>query len=361
MLKRLAMLVAVVGLLGCSDRDELKQDGGPTDLGKELGQPDLAAPDIPAPDLPAVDLSPPDAGAPDVGPDFYGAGDMGPFTCNKDCFDYVVDRVLLPMTSTTAQQYSLEFKGKKYNALGNILALLANQAPGLDMQSGMDNAVCAGKTIDLLRVKAASLTSGSALGHSWVGADAKCCALSSCLDPYSTTKCLASATAKCFAGTGTFKPDPKYPKVMLLFGTIANKQVSLGPGKLIVRVTLSSLGSMDLALVGATIHGTIDSAGITSGVLAGGIPETVLNNSVIPNIAQILDGLLKDPLIDSSTKTMIKTLFDSNSDGSISTAEVMNNALIKTFLAGDVDLDGDGKMELSVGLGFTAVKGTITP
>ena len=361
-MKRLLMIMAVLGLLGCSDRDELKQDGATTDLGPDLGQPDLPRPDLPPPDLPAPDLFAPDVGPGDTGGDFFSSGDLGPFTCNKDCYDYVVDRVLLPLTSLDAQKYALDFKGKKYNALGNILALLALQAPSMDVQSGMDNAVCSGKTIDLLRVKASSLTTASTvLGHSWVGADAKCCALSSCLDPYNQTKCLAAAKTKCFAGTGTFKADPKYPKAMILGGSISNKKLSLGPGKLIVRMTLSSLGTMDLALAGATITGTVDSNGVTTGVMAGAIPQSVLNNSVIPNLASILDGMLKNPLIDSSTKAMLSSLFDTNSDGTISTAEVKNNALIKTFLSGDVDIDGDGIFELSVGLGFTAVKATITP
>ena len=362
MMKRSLMMMAVLGLLGCSDRDELKKDGATADLGADQGQPDLPLPDLPAPDLSAADLPAPDAGFADTGGDFFSSGDLGPFTCNKDCYDYVVDRVLLPLTSLDAQKYALDFKGKKYNALGNILALLATQAPGMDLQSGMDNAVCSGKTIDLLRIKASSLTTApAALGHSWVGADAKCCTLSSCLDPYNTTKCLAAAKTKCFAGTGTFKPDPKYPKAMILAGSISNKKLGLGPGKLIVRLTLSTLGSMDLALAGATITGSIDSSGIVSGVMAGAIPQSVLNNSVIPNLAQILDGMLKNPLIDSSTKAMLSSLFDTNYDGTISIAEVKNNALIKTFLSGDVDIDGDGIFELSVGLGFTAVKATITP
>jgi len=348
--------------LGCSDKNELKRDGAISDLGADTGKPDLPQADLPLPDLPLPDLPDPDLPAPETGPDFYSSGDLGPFTCNKDCYDYVVDRVLLPMTSQDAQKFALEHKGKKYNALGNILALLAQQVPGMDIQSGIDNAVCAGKTIDLLRVKASSLTTAPAvLGHSWVGADAKCCTLTSCLDPYNKTKCIASAKTKCFSGTGSFKPDAKYPKAMILAGSIAAKKLSLGPGKLIIRVTLSSMGSMDLALVGATIKGTIDSDGIASGVLAGAIPQTVLKNSVMPNLATILNGVLKDPAISASAKAMIKTLFDTNSDGVISVAEVTSNALIKTFLSGDVDIDGDGYMELSVGLGFTAVKAKITP
>ncbi len=360
-MRRLVTLTLLVGLFACSGNDELKQDGGATDLGPDAAATDLPLPDL-APDLPRPDLPAPDAGLPELGADFFSAGDMTSFTCSKDCYDYVVDRVLLPMTSSTAQQYALVFKGKKYNALGNILALLAQQAPGLDVQTSMDEAVCSGKTIDLLRVKAASLTSTpAALGHSWVGADAKCCTGSTCLDPYNKAKCSAAAKAKCFNGSGAFKPDPKYPKAMLLFGSITAKKLSLGPAKLIVRISLSSLGSMDLALLGATITGTVDKNGITSGVLAGAIPQNVLNNSVMPNIAQILNSILADPLISSTAKAMIKTLFDNNSDGKISIAEVKGNALIKTFLAGDVDIDGDGKNELSVGLGFTAVKGKITP
>ena len=362
MLKRLALLTALCMLPGCSGDEAKKPDGSVQAPDLDQGQRDQAQSDLPGPDLAPADLPAPDVGAPEQGPDFIGTWDAGPFTCNNDCHDYVISRVLLPTSTLTAQKYALVFKGKQYNALGNILALLAAQAPGMSVQASMDNAVCAGKTIDLLRVKAKSLASAAAvLGHSWVGADAKCCTLASCLDPYNQTQCVASAKTKCFSGSGAFKPDPSYPKMMMLPGSIANKQLSLGPGKLVLRLTLSSYGTMDLALAGAVISGTIDQNGVTSGVLAGGIPKAALNGSIMPSLTKMLDGIYKNPATDYSTVTMLKSLFDTNGDGTITLSELTNNALIKTFMAGDVDVDNDGVMELSMGIGFTAVKGKITP
>jgi hypothetical protein len=73
----------------------------------------------------------------------------------------------------------------------------------------------------------------------------------------------------------------------------------------------------------------------------------------------MLNHALMDPLVDASSKAMIKALFDTNNDGTITAAELMSNALITTFMAGDVDVDKDGVKELSLGLGFTAVGATI--
>ena len=39
--------------------------------------------------------------------------------------------------------------------------------------------------------------------------------------------------------------------------------------------------------------------------------------------------------------------------------EVKDNDIIKAFLQGDVDVDGDGTPELSLGVGFEAVAATI--
>jgi hypothetical protein len=69
-----------------------------------------------------------------------------------------------------------------------------------------------------------------------------------------------------------------------------------------------------------------------------------------------------------STGIAVLNLFDTNHDGSISTAEVENSALIHSLFAPDVDLfDATGafhpltdnvKDSVSVGFGFTCVPAT---
>ena len=66
-----------------------------------------------------------------------------------------------------------------------------------------------------------------------------------------------------------------------------------------------------------------------------------------------------DPTADQKTKDLLKTLFDTNKDGTITATEVATNGLIKTFLDGDVDVDNDGIKELSLGLGFSTVAAKI--
>ena len=46
-------------------------------------------------------------------------------------------------------------------------------------------------------------------------------------------------------------------------------------------------------------------------------------------------------------------------DGAITLDEIKHNALLKVFLAGDVDVDKDGVNELSIGMRFSAVPAVI--
>ena len=82
---------------------------------------------------------------------------------------------------------------------------------------------------------------------------------------------------------------------------------------------------------------------------------------VLPQLAAILNNLIKNPSTPAATKAAILAALDTNKDNSISGAELAGNALLKPYLAGDVDVDGDGKKEVSMGVGFTAVGASITP
>ena len=80
---------------------------------------------------------------------------------------------------------------------------------------------------------------------------------------------------------------------------------------------------------------------------------------MIPALATLIDGIVKDPNTTVTTRTQLLNLFDANNDGTITTAEVSGNSLIQTFLAGDVDVNNDGNLDLSLGVGFSAISATI--
>ena len=98
---------------------------------------------------------------------------------------------------------------------------------------------------------------------------------------------------------------------------------------------------------------------LTNGRITGGIPQSEISNSVIPAIAVLVDRLVNDPNTPQATRDQVLNLFDRNKDQRITAAEVRDNALIKTFLSGDVDVDGDGQLELTLGVGFNAIRAVI--
>ena len=357
----LCLVLCAVLALACSDDTVSTYDTGTPDAGKgDAGQQDRGQNDTgktdgkPQPDQgkdlkPPVDTQPP---TPDSSP-------PGPFTCASDCSEYVIDRFIIPATSGAALQYSLEHKGKKYNALGNIIALIMQQAPALELQVSVDNDICAGKTINLLRVKATSLVSEPAVkGQWWIGMPFACCTKTICVDSTVKSQCEAGAKMKCFGGTGKFQVDKTKPGNMYVAGAIKGGALALSSATLTLRLSLSGGGGMDVPLKVATIKGNVVKANITGGVLTGGVEQTDVATKLVPGLAQIINTLYIKTK-DKKTKDLFKQLFDTNADGQITSSEVANNPLMKTFLAGDVDLDGDGKNEVSMGIAFTAVRAAI--
>jgi len=280
----------------------------------------------------------------------------GPLKPNcAGCRDYVFSQILVPITSYDAQKYALVFKGKKYNALGNILALLSQQAPGMNVSDSVSNSINKGKAIVLMRLQANSLVNDSTVkAQLWLGADKKCCSAT-----YSPTQCAKQAAASCFNGKGTFKVHSASPKDMLFLGSINNGQLRLGPGKMMLKMSMAKK-TANIPLKHVRLSGAVSNMMINAGVLSGAIPKKDLEKTVIPQIALMLNETYTSPNVDKTTKDMIKQLFDMNTDGHIAPDEVANNALIKTFLAGDVDVDSDGENELSLGLGYSAVRAKIS-
>ena len=107
------------------------------------------------------------------------------------------------------------------------------------------------------------------------------------------------------------------------------------------------------------ITGQVSEGKITRGIFSGTIHKTHVNSLVLPGLARRLDLDLKGKDTDKQTRELISVLFDADRDGTVEAVEVAENALLRHFLAGDVDADGDGTCDLSVGLGFTAVSARI--
>ncbi|MCC6748996.1 MAG: hypothetical protein IT371_15155 [Deltaproteobacteria bacterium] len=275
--------------------------------------------------------------------------------CNNDCKDLVLNRILLPSSPTEAQKFAVDFNndGTKDNALGSILSALSAVAKDLTLQASIDHNVNQGKALILLRLQAKDFANApSAAAQAWLGKQTACCTSTAAGEE---SKCADEAAKTCFAGSGEFEIDPTAPKDALFGGSITSGAIKFGPAKLNISLPITDAGTLTVSLQKAQFMGKFDGSKITEGVLAGGVTKADLDNNVIPTVATLLDKTAKDPKTSATTKNQILNLFDANKDGTITKDEVAKNDLIKTFLAGDVDVDGDGTPELSLGIGFSAV------
>lgn len=305
-----------------------------------------------------------DSGTKTDGPIIQDDGNVPPptkLTCNGDCKDLVLDSLTFPDT-TTAASIGVDYTGDGSvdNALGSILGALSGITSSLDLQKSINNAVNQGTTIMLMRMQAQNFaTVATAASQAWVGQKMACCT--------STTddaQCAAEAKAGCFGGSHTFYTNNTASDPKAIFGgSITGGKFKFGSrtSTMSLNLPITNAGALELNLKGVYLMGDVNSAGtkITNGILAGVVTKEDLDTKLLPQIATMLNDTLNDATVEQTTKDTIKTLFDTDTDGQISEAEVKDNALIKTFLAGDVDVDGDGKMELSLGISFTATSAVI--
>jgi len=276
---------------------------------------------------------------------------------SSDCRDFVFSKLTLPDTNNPIG-HDYDNDGSPDNALGSILGGLSTMAGGsLNIQEAVDGGVNSGSTLVLLRMQADDFASDdSSKAQAWVGAKTACCS-----DPDDKPGCAAEAKTKCFAGGATFFPDKDSPSDALFNGRIANKKMFYGPSKLKFVLPFTGAGDLELNLLAVYLEGEVaaDGKSISKGVLAGAISQDDLNNTLIPTIADMLNTTLTDPTTDPQVAGIITTLFDGNTDGTITKEEVKDSSIVKTFLGGDVDVDNDGEKELSLGVAFEAVSAVI--
>jgi hypothetical protein len=282
---------------------------------------------------------------------------------------YVANTVMVPQQRS---DYAIDLNGdgRVDNQLGNIIGALTGA--GLNTQDGVNNAIMQGNLILLLDQTGSDLTNNDC------------------------------AAAKVQVGKQMTMPAPKFDGSDTL-----TVDTSIGGGSLFGKITSSAFVSnnpatattnyqisiqlplvsgaapVQLNISGARISFTKMGNGLMKGQINGAIKSTDVQNTIIPNVANLLTmRLMTDPT--SSTSMQIKQLFDvgdgnggncTNPDGSmgvpndgkIATCEVSMNSIIKNVLAPDVQMfDASGnykpnaantmKDSLSLGLAFTAVQ-----
>jgi hypothetical protein len=308
--------------------------------------------DPPRNDTPLHDAGPdptdvaPDAPPVDAMPDLPGP--LTPATYRN----YVLDRMVLPPHGKSATYgHDYDKNGTNDNNFGLILDAIRTVAPQMGLQGAMDRNFHLGQVILLQRVGATPNWQNAQLAtlQAYTGEQELCCG--------SPMSCGAdAAAASCYSGSHTFTVAQDSPTNAVLSGFIGSGALEVGPGDVQALLPLGSF-SAKVTLKQAYITGMVDYDRISNGKLMGAIGKADMDQQVIPAVAALIDKEMNDPTTLPATRQALKTLFDKNPvDGKVTATELADNLLIKTFLAGDVDVDSDGKNEFSVGVGFTAVR-----
>ena len=313
---------------------------------------------------------------------------------------YVMEALKMPTTPNEAQAYGLVLDGndqnRPNNALGQILSTLANSAD-MDLQTAVDTQVMEGDIIILMNMQATSLSTATGVGN-WVFLGA---------DP-TPAPCLSVDDEVCgqhLDGNGSFTIDPASPQDGLVVGQLVAGQYKGGPGKVTIEISLveGEGSAIKVDLIGARMQiANVTATSMTDGILGGAVTEKDLDEQIMPTLHDILtdtmDGDCTGAPIDcpgadcrpcgceeGATGRMLLDLFDEygatpedDPDCEVTLEELLNNSLISSLLAPDVDLldcpspDSDPsactfnprqdgvKDSLSLGIGFDMVGGTFT-
>jgi len=311
------------------------------------------------------DVSPPetfaDAGEADAnaGPDAVVTDAQPPVDPAGANHLYVVNAIDVPTTVAEANALGLDIDGDASatvdNKLGDILAALATSG-GNDPQDFINDRVADGTILQLINIKATSLSDATRIGFSlYVGADAD----------------VPENPSDNFSGFEDFNIAVNSPTDSLLAGTITAGQLSAWDGSIPLLISIADgVDPVRLDLVGARVEANPNGAGIAASKLGGGIREEQVTSDIYPTLEQTFDltvaadctGTVCAP--GSNGQTLLN-LFDTDNDGDITLNELLNSAFLNNLFASDLDLydaegfynpNSDGVMDsLSFGIGFTAV------
>jgi hypothetical protein len=275
---------------------------------------------------------------------------------------FVVSAIQVPANNTEARTYGIDLDGDNVidNQLGMVFATLTGQ--GYEITAATNEAVDRGTTLVLANLITTSFTAGQGAGfRTYLGATP------------SPAPCSGSGDTQCrkhLTGTGTFSVSAMNPMNTPLVGNFLFGTFKGGPGHAVFQMALASGRAMTLDLIGARVKITAASATGLTGVIAGGLTQAEIDATFIPEFAYAANqaiaadcNMLSSPpscgCSQNSTGASQVGLFDTNHNCSVSEAEVKGNSLIVSLLAPDIIVEG--QQVLSVGFGFTAVKGTFTP
>jgi hypothetical protein len=264
-------------------------------------------------------------------------------------YHFVTNKLLIPTTQAQTQASALNVDGDPQqhpdNVFGQLLTLLTSAAPGLELQSTVDQAVSTGQVVSLHMVKADDTLNDPSV--SW-----------------SIFEGQKTQSAPRFDGSDKFTLDSTAPANAPIVGSLTNGHFSGGPGT--ARIQMFLLGQrVDVNLIGVRLEADLSAKGCANGKLGGGVTVDEFRSKLLPAIT---DGLNQVVKADKAVATPLLQALDSDHNGTITVQELENNPVLMIAFAPDLDLlDASGKFSpgqdgvkdsYSVGLGFTCVPAT---
>lgn len=331
-----------------------------------------------------------------------GGDDDDDDTVNPDGthYQYVLDDLLMPTTATEANAYGLNLdddpQGRPDNALGQILSTLANQSD-FDLQGTVDTQIMEGDIIILTDMQTTSLTTATGVGV-WVYLGAN-------PSPDPCTDANDTVCGHHLDGSGSFGVDPTSPTDAVIVGQLVAGKYDGGPGNVTIEISLVEGEDTGIVinLIGAKMEiGSVTDSTMSNGKLGGAVTEEDLDGEIMPELHTILNNTITDDCSgepvdcpgadcrpcgceEGATGRTLLDLFDEYTtpgdgipDCKVDFQELLDNSLISSLLAPDVDLldcsnasdpphdceysprTDEIKDSLSLGVGFSAVTGTFT-
>ncbi len=281
-------------------------------------------------------------------------------------YNFVVDGITMPRDGNEAEALGqdIDLDGDVDNQLGAIVT--AFNSGGTDVNEIVQGQIDRGELILLTNVQATTLTDARDVGFwAWKGADAL---PTPCLDEFDTV------CRRHLQGDGTFTVAAQDPAAALVVVDIDAGRLHGGPGTVTLEVPLGFVTTpLVLEVIGTRVDAGIDITGLSDGRLAGAVPQTYMQESVLPQLLVIMGALVAEDCtgiapnccVDGSQGDQLIDLFDLDGSCDLSLDDLQQSVLLTNLLAPDLDLldeegffvpNHDGVLDsTSLGIGFHAV------
>jgi hypothetical protein len=282
--------------------------------------------------------------------------------------DFLVSGLFLPTSSEEAAQNGVDIDGDGLidNHLGSIIALLASQGVGGDINGSINDDIAAGNLLLATRVKESGQGDGVVAVQIF------------------QAELFAPDATPIFDGNDTVLIPTTSPQNLYLCGEWdGGPELETSPAEVTIAFPLPDIGMLEVTLTAAQIRTVtdpdndfyedsfVDTDGMTNVMIGGGLSKDEIygTGGLIEFLGTFVQGLVEE---GGSTAETILGLFDNNcaaladvpgceaaapdtgncqEDGILHVDELKCNTLLHSALAPDVDIDGDGEDDLlSLGL-----------